>query len=213
MSTVWGNIIRERRNKLGINQDDLALQVGYQKEQKRNISNYEKGIRNPDLETLCRIANALSCTTDYLLGREQAPRHDAASVVQQTGLTAQAVAVLQSYEATVDNRTIQQFLSDLICSNELLWELSSYYKMWREKAREQTSEVNEISNAMSEIMKQDLSVEDKTGDLNKLISLWSNVPLNIEGLRYGIVRRFERFLTNMEQTVENTEKNVEEGSK
>ena len=170
-------------------------------------------IRNPDLETLCRIADALSCTTDYLLGREPASRHDAASVVQQTGLTAQAVAVLQSYEATVDNRTIQQFLSDLICSNELLWELSSYYKMWLEKVRKQTPEANEISNAMSEIMEQDLSVEDKTGDLNKLISSWSNVPLNIEGLRYGIVRRFERFLTNMEQTVENTEKNVEEGSK
>lgn len=38
------------------------------------ISSYENGRNEPDLETLCRIADFYGVSTDYLLGRSSCPR-------------------------------------------------------------------------------------------------------------------------------------------
>lgn len=37
------------------------------------ISNYEKGIHEPDLETLCKLADYYEVSADYLLGRTDIP--------------------------------------------------------------------------------------------------------------------------------------------
>lgn len=54
------------RSEKGLYQKELAaflnLSVG-------TISNYEKGIHSPDLNTLCKLADYFGVTTDYLLGR------------------------------------------------------------------------------------------------------------------------------------------------
>ena len=92
MSTVCATPIKKRREKLHMTQDELAKKIGFST--KRNICNYEKGDRSPDLETLCKIADYLSCTTDYLLGREEAPTHEAASITEQTGLCSATVEKL-----------------------------------------------------------------------------------------------------------------------
>lgn len=123
MSTL-GSRIRDQRKALDLTQDKLAKKVGYSSN--RNICNYEKGIRTPDLQTLCKIADALSCTTDYLLCRPgaEAPTHEAASVVQQTGLSAEAVEVLQKLFFAPEKNNLGDslladvrltFLSNLIC--------------------------------------------------------------------------------------------------
>lgn len=36
-----------------------------------NISQYETGVRNPNLTTVQKLASALSCTIEELLGKEQ----------------------------------------------------------------------------------------------------------------------------------------------
>ena len=141
MPTVWGTRIKERRDALGMKQVELADRLldslGMKKDEladqirhsyTRNISNYETGTRSPDYKWLSKIADVLSCTTDYLLGREDAPAHEAASVVQQTGLSAEAVEVLQ--RLSFDNQYSHEknnlgdsiiadirlsFLSNLIC--------------------------------------------------------------------------------------------------
>ena len=89
MGTFRGERMRARRKALHMTQDELAAIIGYQN--KRNICNYEKGLRAPDNETLCKIADTLSCTTDYLLGREAAPDHEAASISDMTGLNGDTV--------------------------------------------------------------------------------------------------------------------------
>lgn len=93
MSTVCGDRIKRRREELHMTQKELAAKIGFSAP--RNITNYEKGERSPDLETLCRIAKALSCTTDYLLGLEDAHTHEAASIAEQTGLPASMITDLQ----------------------------------------------------------------------------------------------------------------------
>lgn len=37
------------------------------------IGNMERGMRRPSLETLCKLADALDCSVDALLGRSVAP--------------------------------------------------------------------------------------------------------------------------------------------
>jgi class 3 adenylate cyclase len=60
-----GNRIRERREKLGLKQADLAnaLQVSAQA-----VSKWERGENAPDISTVVPLAKLLSVSTDWLLG-------------------------------------------------------------------------------------------------------------------------------------------------
>ena len=57
------NLANKRKEK-GITQEELANKVGVQN---TAICNYEIGIREPNLDTLKRLASALDCTVDELL--------------------------------------------------------------------------------------------------------------------------------------------------
>ena len=166
MSTVWGARIKERRDALGMKQDELASQIGFST--KRNISNYEKGIRDPDYETLSKIADALSCTTDYLLGREDAPTHETASIVEQTGLHEAAVDVLCSNK---DDKNMSAFLSSFIMCDTLK-DISLCYAIWTTRIK------------MLRRREDDSTYFDLLAMLN--------------GARYGVVHSFEKFLSKMQ---------------
>ena len=58
--------LKERRKELGMSQTELAGRV-YLSQQL--IAAYELGVRTPGTETLSALADALDCSTDYLLGR------------------------------------------------------------------------------------------------------------------------------------------------
>lgn len=68
--TILGNRIKELRNSKKISQAELGKRIGVGK---TTISNYETGYSAPDNETLKKIADVLSTTTDYLLGRTDNP--------------------------------------------------------------------------------------------------------------------------------------------
>lgn len=55
------------RKKAGLTLKQLGLAVN---KAESTISQYESGRREPDNETLMRIADVLGCSVDYLLGRE-----------------------------------------------------------------------------------------------------------------------------------------------
>lgn len=61
-----GQKIKKLRSENGVYQKELAtflnLSIG-------TVSNYEKGVHYPDLNTLCKIADFFGVTTDYLLDR------------------------------------------------------------------------------------------------------------------------------------------------
>ncbi len=58
--------IAETRKDRGVTQKQLAEKLGiYQS----NMSNWENGVTEPDMQSLVRLADILEVSTDYLLGR------------------------------------------------------------------------------------------------------------------------------------------------
>jgi transcriptional regulator with XRE-family HTH domain len=63
-----GQLLVELRREKGIYQKELAT---YLEVSTGTISNYEKGVHNPDLDALCKIADFYDISLDYMLGRTQ----------------------------------------------------------------------------------------------------------------------------------------------
>lgn len=64
--TVFGERMRILRQNLGISQQQVADKLNIS----RNLlSNYERGIRQPDYQMLVRLADFYEVSLDYLLGR------------------------------------------------------------------------------------------------------------------------------------------------
>lgn len=59
--------LRILRKDKKISQTQLAQDLGVSQ---RTISHYENGSAEPSLDGLCRIADLLEITTDFLLGRK-----------------------------------------------------------------------------------------------------------------------------------------------
>lgn len=64
---MFAERMTELRVKLGLTQLALARIVGVSAQ---NISNLEMGFKDPGVQVLKRLARALKCTTDYLLGMD-----------------------------------------------------------------------------------------------------------------------------------------------
>lgn len=62
--------IKERREQTNMTQRELAEAVGVAVP---TISMYENGKREPDGQTMARLASVLGCSVDYLLGVDEKP--------------------------------------------------------------------------------------------------------------------------------------------
>jgi transcriptional regulator with XRE-family HTH domain len=60
--------LKEFRLKNGFSQQELAFMVGVKAS---TISNYEQGIREPDIETMIKIAIVLNVTVDELISFQE----------------------------------------------------------------------------------------------------------------------------------------------
>ncbi|MFW5648299.1 MAG: helix-turn-helix domain-containing protein [Candidatus Alkaliphilus sp. MAG34] len=58
--------IKQLRREKGLKQEELAKEFGIAQQ---TISNYEKGIREPDITTLKNMADFFDVSLDYLLGK------------------------------------------------------------------------------------------------------------------------------------------------
>lgn len=70
MGTGIGERIRERREARGWTQVRLAQETGIPR---ATLANYESGRREPDLETIQRLAQALGTSMSYLVGETEDP--------------------------------------------------------------------------------------------------------------------------------------------
>jgi Predicted transcriptional regulators len=70
MDKSVNNIFKERlvqlREGKNLKQKEFAEAIGIHN---RNINRYELGLREPDFDTLVKIADFFGVSTDYLLGR------------------------------------------------------------------------------------------------------------------------------------------------
>ena len=63
----FGNILKELRLEKGLSQRKLGLDLGVVNQ---TVSFWESGSREPDLDTLVKIARYFNVTIGYLLGDE-----------------------------------------------------------------------------------------------------------------------------------------------
>lgn len=81
--------LKEVRKKRKLTQYQAAEKMGLSRGQ---LANYEQGSREPDYDTLLKIANFYNVTTDYLIGKSDDPR-----------LTAEeAERVINEYKEIID---------------------------------------------------------------------------------------------------------------
>ncbi len=95
-----GYRIRKKRNQLGLSQEDLAATCNLTQP---FIGSIERGIRNPSLNTIIKIANALNVRTDYLLSDSLISKNK-----NQFEYTASLMSDLDDYEVECINNTIVQ---------------------------------------------------------------------------------------------------------
>ncbi|MBQ3444485.1 MAG: helix-turn-helix transcriptional regulator [Selenomonadaceae bacterium] len=62
---VFGSRLRQARKAAGLTQRELAERVGFKTY--NSIAQYERGLNDPSLPTLFRIATELNCSADWLL--------------------------------------------------------------------------------------------------------------------------------------------------
>lgn len=65
----FGSRLRQARKAMGLSQQELAERVGFKTF--NAIAQYERGIRDPSLPTLFRLATELKCSVDWLLNLQK----------------------------------------------------------------------------------------------------------------------------------------------
>ncbi|MDR3154504.1 MAG: helix-turn-helix domain-containing protein [Deltaproteobacteria bacterium] len=65
-----GSRMAQRRKELGLSQANLGKVLGLSS---KAVCNYEVGRREPDMDTLAKLAKNLKCSADWLLGTGEAP--------------------------------------------------------------------------------------------------------------------------------------------
>ena len=78
------NIFRQLRIASGLTQNEMAEKIGISRS---TIGMYETGAREPDFETLEKIADFFNVDTDYLLGRSNKTTILPETIVQYSSLT------------------------------------------------------------------------------------------------------------------------------
>lgn len=58
--------LKELRKAKGMTQNEVAKVIGYSS---LSYARYEKGEREPDINTLCKLADYFEVSVDYLIGR------------------------------------------------------------------------------------------------------------------------------------------------
>lgn len=160
-----GKDIKLVRQRKGMTQSQLAAAVGTTSQ---NISQYERGVRNPKIETLQRIAAALGVdVTAFIPTQRENPQ-------EYAKLEPHLTNVQKSFLAELD----EEFLQDLMDEAEDEWYEQNhrlyvaFYKLnesGRQKALERIEELAEISkyqdlaqmNAIEELEAQRKAAEDQ----------------------------------------------------
>lgn len=128
MAEYRGDRIKALREQNNMSQEELAKAIGVTR---LSISNYERGTRTPDVIILNKLADTLSVTSDYLLGRSDAKKAENEDIAKRLGLSEKAIDILQgkfkidernSFTLTVNTLIEDQYLLQLI-SSYLYWEV------------------------------------------------------------------------------------------
>lgn len=101
----YGNRIATLRDKQALTQEELAKKLGISR---AALSHYEKNRREPDYETLTKIADLFLVTIDYLLGRTNDPSMKLDDDVKQfvDRLELSDDEIMEKFMLTIDGRRL-----------------------------------------------------------------------------------------------------------
>ncbi|WP_171683262.1 helix-turn-helix domain-containing protein [Paenibacillus planticolens] len=101
----YGDRIALLREKRGLTQEELSNKIGISR---ASLSHYETSRREPDYETINKIATFFNVSIDYLLGRTNLQHtildNDVRDFVENLDLTDENI--LQKFSLTVDGRKL-----------------------------------------------------------------------------------------------------------
>lgn len=187
----FGRRLRQRRIDCKFpSGKSLAEKVGITPQ---TLNYYENGKNLPDAQTLNDLANALNCTVDYLVLREDAPTHDAASIVEQTGLSAGAVQVLQKLSFDNQYDPEKNNLGDSIIADMQLDFISRLISHMGK---------SELAESVAEWVHTVLRIKEyeAMSDTKKVLEMYKKYPEDKylrsreKGLRYEIAHEMEKVL-------------------
>lgn len=100
-----GNRIAALREKQALTQEELSMKLDISR---ASLSHYEKNRREPDYDTLVKIANFFKVSIDYLLGRTQDPEMVLDSDVRQfvDSLELSDDRIMQHFTLTIDGKQL-----------------------------------------------------------------------------------------------------------
>ncbi len=91
----FGDRLQELRNKTNLRQEDVAKKIGVGR---TTYAMYEQGKREPDYETLLKIAELFGVSTDYLLtGQEKTDSEKNLFFFDMEGLTEQEIEEIKKH--------------------------------------------------------------------------------------------------------------------
>ena len=105
-------LMKERR----ITQDELAAKIG---KTKQSVSQYVNGDSEPGYETLVKIADFFSVSTDYLLGISniKTPDTTAQAVIEYTGLSEDNISTLHRMRKAAVNGPVETEKDGIVSLN------------------------------------------------------------------------------------------------
>jgi transcriptional regulator with XRE-family HTH domain len=100
-----GNRIAFLRDQRGLTQEELATSLGISR---AALSHYEKNRREPDTETLSKVADLFQVSLDYLAGRTTQPTTTLDADIRQFSdeLELANNELLEKYILTIDGRKL-----------------------------------------------------------------------------------------------------------
>jgi transcriptional regulator with XRE-family HTH domain len=101
----YGNRLSELRDRRGYTQEELANLLGISR---AALSHYEKNRREPDFETLTKVADLFHVSIDYLIGRTDHPEKVLDPEVRDfvDNLELSDADILQKFSLTIDGRKL-----------------------------------------------------------------------------------------------------------
>lgn len=91
--------LKKARKAAHLTQQQLADQFNVSL---KTVMNWEQGLANPDLEDVIKLADLLHTDIDFLTGRIDCQTHDLQYVHDLTGLSEDAITILQSWNQSGD---------------------------------------------------------------------------------------------------------------
>ena len=108
-------ILKLLRKQNQLTQKEIAKQLGVSVQ---CYQGYETGYRQPTPDMLCKIADILGVSVDYLLGRETPPNKNTA-LVNKDGITDVALNYIKEFESIINEKRFRDFSKLYRAMNDL----------------------------------------------------------------------------------------------